>query len=139
MRLKVAYEDFWNRAFDFKGRTTRIDYLLAYLGFLISCILFCIVIFFGMGLEPVLEGVEASYNRIIYGFGLLHLIPFTLALSKMHPEEFALKFLINRFNLKKLVIGYDFRFGKHRAGDFKLLENLSRKFNFSIEEIPLSC
>ena len=53
----------------------------------------------------------------------------------MHPEDFALQFLIKRFDLVKLVIGYDFRFGKYRAGDFKLLENLSQKFNFSLEEI----
>ena len=53
----------------------------------------------------------------------------------MHPEDFALQFLIKRFDLVKLVIGYDFRFGKHRAGDFKLLENLSQQFNFSLEEI----
>ena len=53
----------------------------------------------------------------------------------MLPEEFALQFLIKRFDLVKLVIGYDFRFGKHRAGDFKLLENLSQQYNFSLEEI----
>ena len=39
-------------------------------------------------------------------------------------------------DLTKLVIGYDFRFGKFRTGDFKLLENLSKKYNFSLEEIP---
>ena len=53
----------------------------------------------------------------------------------MLPEDFALQFLIKRFDLVKLVIGYDFRFGKHRTGDFKLLENLSQQFNFSLEEI----
>ena len=52
----------------------------------------------------------------------------------MLPEDFALRFLINRFDMFKIVIGYDFRFGKNRAGDFKLLENLSQQFNFSLEE-----
>ena len=69
------------------------------------------------------------------GLDEVHVIQFTSELSKMHPEDFALQFLIKRFDLVKLVIGYDFRFGKHRAGDFKLLENLSQKFNFSLEEI----
>ena len=65
----------------------------------------------------------------------VHVIQFTSEMSQMRPEDFALQFLIKRFDLVKLVIGYDFRFGKHRAGDFKLLENLSQQFNFSLEEI----
>ena len=69
------------------------------------------------------------------GLDEVHVIQFTSEMSQMHPEDFALQFLIRRFDLVKLVIGYDFRFGKHRAGDFKLLENLSQQFNFSLEEI----
>ena len=69
------------------------------------------------------------------GLDEVHVIQFTWELSQMHPEDFALQFLIRRFDLVKLVIGYDFRFGKHRAGDFRLLENLSQQFNFSLEEI----
>ncbi len=69
------------------------------------------------------------------GLDEVHVIQFTSEMSQMHPEDFALQFLIKRFDLVKLVIGYDFRFGKHRAGDFKLLENLSQQFNFSLEEI----
>ena len=69
------------------------------------------------------------------GLDEVHVIQFTSELSQMLPEDFALQFLIKRFDLVKIVIGYDFRFGKHRAGDFKLLENLSQQFNFSLEEI----
>jgi len=69
------------------------------------------------------------------GLDEVHVIQFTSEMSQMHPEDFALQFLIKRFDLVKLVIGYDFRFGKNRAGDFKLLENLSQQFNFSLEEI----
>ena len=68
------------------------------------------------------------------GLDEVHIIRFTKELSRMPPEEFALKFLINRFNLAKLIIGYDFRFGRQRSGDLKLLENLSKDYNFSVEE-----
>jgi len=75
--------------------------------------------------------------RLLEELGLdeLHVIPFTKELSQMPPEEFALQFLIKRFALEKLVIGYDFRFGKYRAGDFILLETLGQKYNFSLEEV----
>ena len=75
--------------------------------------------------------------RLLEKIGLdeLHVIQFTKELSQMPPEEFALQFLIKCFDLAKLVIGYDFRFGKYRAGDFKLLETLSQKYNFSLEEV----
>ena len=78
--------------------------------------------------------------RLLEELGLdeLHVIPFTKELSQMPPEEFALQFLIKRFALEKLVIGYDFRFGKYRAGDFILLETLGQKYNFSLEEVKPS-
>ncbi|MBG55685.1 MAG: bifunctional riboflavin kinase/FMN adenylyltransferase [Deltaproteobacteria bacterium] len=69
------------------------------------------------------------------GLDEVHIIQFTSALSQMLPEDFALRFLIKRFDIFKIVVGYDFRFGKNRAGDFKLLEKLSQQFNFSLEEI----
>ena len=90
--------------------------------------------------KKTIPRICSSYHQLHLfeklGLDEVHLIPFTKKLSKMPPEEFALQFLINRFDLTKLVIGYDFRFGKFRTGDFKLLENLSKKYNFSLEEIP---
>ena len=79
----------------------------------------------------------AHQYRLLEELGLdeLHVIPFTKKLSQMPAEEFALQFLIKRFDLEKLVIGYDFRFGKYRAGDFILLENLSYKYKFKLEEV----
>ena len=65
----------------------------------------------------------------------VHILPFTHELSKLEAEEFAYRFLIQRFQLEKLVIGYDFRFGKHRKGDFKTLEELGYRHGFEVEEV----
>ena len=43
-----------------------------------------------------------------HGLDEVHVIHFTSELSQMLPEDFALQFLIRRFDLVKLVIGYDF-------------------------------
>ncbi|MEC7417997.1 MAG: bifunctional riboflavin kinase/FAD synthetase [SAR324 cluster bacterium] len=65
----------------------------------------------------------------------VHILPFTPELSQLEAEEFAQRFLIQRFQLEKLVIGYDFRFGKHRQGDFKTLEELGYHHGFEVEEV----
>ena len=39
--------------------------------------------------------------------------------------------MINKFNVKSLIIGYDFTFGKGREGNFKTLES----YNFDLHEI----
>ena len=88
--------------------------------------------------QPVSRICTSTHQQILLeklDLDEVHVIPFTDELSQLEPDEFVFRFLIKRFDLIKLVIGYDFRFGKHRAGDFKLLENLSQKYNFSLEEI----
>ena len=87
--------------------------------------------------KPISRICTSSHQLSLFeklGLDEVHIIRFTKELSRMPPKEFALKFLINRFNLTKLIIGYDFRFGKQRSGDFKLLNNLSKNYNFSVEE-----
>ena len=70
------------------------------------------------------------------GLDAVHVIPFTRELAELEAEEFARRFLLERFQLEKVVIGYDFRFGKNRGGDFKLLETLSQSHSFALEEVP---
>jgi riboflavin kinase / FMN adenylyltransferase len=69
------------------------------------------------------------------GIDEVHVIPFTPELAKLDAEKFASRYLIERFNLEKLIIGYDFRFGKNRTGDFILLERFGKENAFSMEEI----
>lgn len=54
-------------------------------------------------------------------------LPFTTKLAEQEPEDFIQQFLIKQLNIKYLVIGDDFRFGKNRRGDFSLLKKLGAK------------
>ena len=76
-------------------------------------------------------------NRLLEGMGLdaLHVIPFTPQFSQRSAEDFARECLIERFQLKKLIVGYDFHFGKQRRGNAKLLETLSHEEGFALEEV----
>ncbi len=70
-------------------------------------------------------------------FGIDHLItiPFTQEFSQLTSEEFIRKVLIEKIQTKKLVIGYDHRFGKNREGSFEYLQTQSSEFGFELEEI----
>jgi len=69
--------------------------------------------------------------------GIDHLlrIPFTKDFAKTTSEEFIRKILVDQIGTKKLVIGYDHRFGKNREGSFEHLKANSDKYGFSVEEI----
>ena len=51
----------------------------------------------------------------------LHLIEFNEKFLKIRAEEF-LKFLVEKLNCKKLVVGYDWRFGYKKEGNIDFLK-----------------
>lgn len=70
--------------------------------------------------------------------GIHHLlrIPFTKEFSQIHSSDFIKNILVDCIGTKKLVIGYDHRFGKNREGSFEELRQNSKSYGFEVEEIP---
>jgi riboflavin kinase / FMN adenylyltransferase len=70
--------------------------------------------------------------------GIDHFIihPFTKEFAKTNIVEYVRDLLIGKIGMKKLVIGYDHHFGRHREGNLERLLELAPVFNFEIEEIP---
>jgi riboflavin kinase/FMN adenylyltransferase len=70
--------------------------------------------------------------------GVDHLlrIPFTREFSQISSQEFITKILVEKIGTKKLVIGYDHRFGKNREGSFEQLKLNGPAYGFEVEEIP---
>jgi len=66
-----------------------------------------------------------------------HLIitPFTRDFSNLSPEEYISQVLVEQVGIKKIIIGYDHRFGKNREGGLKELQRLGPVYNFEVEEI----
>lgn len=48
------------------------------------------------------------------------------------PEEFVTGILINKLNMKALIVGKNFRFGNQRSGDTDALKKLSQKYGFKL-------
>lgn len=69
------------------------------------------------------------------GIDNLLVVEFTQEFSEQSPLEFIENVLVNAIGTKKLVIGYDHRFGKNREGDFHLLEEKASQYGYEVEEI----
>ena len=66
----------------------------------------------------------------------LVIIPFTQEFSSLSSEEFIKGILVDKIGTKKLVIGYDHKFGKNRSGSFEELKKDGPIYGFEVEEIP---
>ena len=60
-------------------------------------------------------------------------LKFDRALADLYAEEFVKQILVDRLNIRHLVIGDDFRFGKNRSGDFQFLQECGKKYGFIVE------
>ncbi len=56
-------------------------------------------------------------------------------ISHLPPEKFLKDFLIKKFNVKYLVSGKDFKFGKKAQGDIKFLKKSSKRYGFVLKVI----
>jgi riboflavin kinase / FMN adenylyltransferase len=64
-------------------------------------------------------------------------LPFTLALSRMGPDEFVQSVLVDRLHAFRVIVGENFRFGHKARGDVALLQELGEKYDFVAEGVPL--
>lgn len=69
--------------------------------------------------------------------GIDHLIihPFDKKFSLLSADQFIKEYLVDKLQLKHIIIGYDHRFGKGREASVKDLKEYSREFNFVVDEI----
>jgi riboflavin kinase/FMN adenylyltransferase len=62
--------------------------------------------------------------------------PFNAALAEMSPEDFVVEVLVKGLQAACIVVGYDFCFGKRRAGNATTLSELGRQHGFVVEVVP---
>ena len=69
------------------------------------------------------------------GIENLVVVPFTSEFSTMEADAYISDFLVNSFHPHTIIIGYDHRFGKNRAGNFQLLKEGEKKYGYEVVEI----
>ncbi len=70
-----------------------------------------------------------------FGLDNLVIIPFTVEFSQLTADEYIEKLLVEKFQPKYIVIGYDHRFGTGRQGDVSYLNWYADKAGFQLEVI----
>jgi riboflavin kinase / FMN adenylyltransferase len=67
------------------------------------------------------------------GVEYLIIIPFTEEFAAISATDFVRQVLIRLVGMKKLIIGYDYAFGRNREGNLTLLRRLGVKLGFEVE------
>ncbi|MBU2948636.1 bifunctional riboflavin kinase/FAD synthetase [Zobellia uliginosa] len=76
-------------------------------------------------------------TKILEDLGLDQLIihPFTQEFSRLSATEFVRDNLVNQLQTKKIIIGYDHRFGRNRNANITDLRAFGNTYGFEVEEI----
>ncbi len=69
------------------------------------------------------------------GIEVLVVVPFTQEFSHVTPEAYVRDILIGKLNIKALVVGYDFKFGKGGRGDIEGMKRYAEAYGFSLEVV----
>lgn len=69
------------------------------------------------------------------GADYLLCLEFNQALALMPPEEFVRQVLVEHLQVRELIIGHDYAFGKGRQGNYELLCKLGADWGFSVEQM----
>lgn len=76
-------------------------------------------------------------RTILENLGLDYLLikKFTKTFSRLTAEAFVKQILVDKLKAKKVIIGYDHRFGRNRNADINDLKVFGEKYGFEVEEI----
>lgn len=76
-------------------------------------------------------------KEILSKTGIDHLVvhPFTHQFSRLTALEFVRDILVNKLKARRVIIGYDHRFGRNRTADINDLKEFGEQFGFEVEEI----
>ncbi len=62
-------------------------------------------------------------------------IEFSATFSEISPYEFIKKILVDNLKVRKIIVGYDYRFGRHHEGNIETLKSISQRFDVEVEVV----
>ena len=70
-----------------------------------------------------------------FGIDNVLIIPFTKEFASTPSEDFIKDYIIDSIHPSIIVVGYDHHFGKNRMGDYEMLTQLGKQYNFSTVQV----
>lgn len=77
--------------------------------------------------EKIIQFSASPIDRVL-------ILRFNRYFADLEAETFIQDILLNRLNIKYLVVGDDFHFGKSRRGNFAMLKEKGLEFGFQVED-----
>lgn len=76
-------------------------------------------------------------SELLNKIGIQNLIihPFDNEFSRLTAEDFVKNILVDKLHIKKIIIGYDHRFGRNRTATIDDLIDFGKVYNFEVEQI----
>lgn len=75
------------------------------------------------------------FEKIGIDYLIIH--PFDYKFSRLSAEDFVKTILVDTFNIQKIIIGYDHRFGRNRTADIDDLIVFGNEYQFEVEQISV--
>jgi riboflavin kinase/FMN adenylyltransferase len=69
------------------------------------------------------------------GIDVIIVATFDLGIANITPEAFVKQILVDKIGPKKILVGYNYYFGKDRKGNVDMLIRLGKKFDFEVKVI----
>lgn len=66
------------------------------------------------------------------GFDVLISYPFSKQTASLSPESFIKEVLVEKLDVKAIVVGKDYRFGKGRRGNVTMLEQYAKEYGYEV-------
>ena len=80
---------------------------------------------------------DTQKQEILEGLGVDQVIMLAFEeIVDMSDEQFLEEFLLHKYNMKHIVMGENFRFGKGREGDIGFLQAMSDRWGFALTVVP---
>ena len=86
---------------------------------------------------PLLLTTEDERHSALAAIGAdaVVVLPFTLELSRLDAAQFVDQVLVDRLQLRALLVGYDHGLGRGRSGDVQVLRDLGQSRGFPVEVV----
>lgn len=74
-----------------------------------------------------------------YGVDSIEVIELNREIVRYSPEKFIKEILFNRYNIKNIVVGFNFKFGYNAKGNIEILKKHEEKYNYKTRVISPIC